>query len=140
MKTEYQKIYGPAVEALMGLNKPSASSAEATPKTAGPLASLRCDALVGPLAKRYWKAPFRYEAEGTMIWDARGERTLDVRGWGRLTGKGCGALGLTEDEAAKAQDQFGESVVRVLNASWPNNASATPRCISKPATPTPPAI
>lgn len=53
-----------------------------------------------------------------MIWDANGERAMDVRGWGRLTGKG--ALGLSDDDAAKIQDDFGESVVRVLNASWPN--------------------
>lgn len=78
-------------------------------------------ALVGPLAQRHWKAPFRYDAEGAMIWDASGEQALDVRGWGRLTGKG--ALGLSGAEALRIQDDFGESVVRILNASWPNYAS-----------------
>ncbi len=99
-----------------------ASSELASTKSAGPASSLCCDAMVGPLAQRHWHAPFRYDAEGAMIWDARDERALDVRGWGRLTGKGVEALALSDAEACKIQDDFGESVVRILNASWPNIA------------------
>ena len=98
----------------------AAESARATSKPAGPVGSLSCDALVGPLAKRHWEAPFRYDAGGAMIWDAQGERALDVRGWGMLTGKG--ALGLSPTLAEEITADFGESVVRILNAAWPNNA------------------
>ncbi len=75
--------------------------------------------MVGPLAVRHWKAPFRYDAEGQMTWDANNARALDVRGWGRLTGQGM--LGLSDSEAEKIIDDFGQSVVRILNAQWPNN-------------------
>jgi len=76
--------------------------------------------MVGPLAVRHWKAPFRYDAEGQTIWDANNERALDVRGWGYLTGQG--ALGLPDAKAEKIMDDFGQSVVRILNAQWPNDS------------------
>lgn len=72
----------------------------------------------GSLARRYWKAPFRYDEEGTMIWDANNERVLDVRGWGYLTGKGSAALGLPPEEAATIQNDLGKIVVQSLNLGW----------------------
>jgi hypothetical protein len=72
-----------------------------------------------PLAAQYFKAPFRYDRDGAMIFDAIGTLSLDIRGWGRLAGKGSGGLGLDEYEAQKIQDEFGESVVRAMNAAWP---------------------
>ena len=71
-----------------------------------------------PTARYYWKAPFRYDEEGQTIWDANNQRVLDVRGWGYLTGKGSGALGLDEASAIKIQDDFGEGVVKALNTAW----------------------
>ena len=40
----------------------------------------------------------------------------DVRGWGFLTGKGDGALGLPEDEALEMQKSFGVALVAAWNA------------------------
>lgn len=70
--------------------------------------------------KSYWKPPFRYEAEGTMIVDANGARILDVRGWGHLTGKG--SHGITETLATEIQDEIGKDVAELLNANWPKKS------------------
>lgn len=102
-------------------NDQPASPSEGAPREpAGPLPVVGSGGVVGPLAARHWKAPFRYDAEGSMIWDANNERALDVRGWGRLTGGGEHSLGLSYEAAAKIQDEFGQSVVQILNAQWPN--------------------
>lgn len=37
-----------------------------------------------------------------------GSRVLDVRGWGYLTGRGSGALGIPMEEAANVQDAMGK--------------------------------
>lgn len=42
-------------------------------------------------------------------------RFLDVRGWGHLTGKGNGGLGLSEEEATVIQDARRDAVVDFLN-------------------------
>lgn len=63
----------------------------------------------------HWHAPFRYESEGTMIVDRKGNRILDVRGWGYLTGSGATALDMSEDRAAEIQDIIGEAVADFLN-------------------------
>lgn len=103
---------------------PSGTSAQADVEDRGESKLVGSGSLVGPLAKRYWKAPFRYDAEGQIITDANGERALDVRGWGYLTGRG--AEGIDVVTAIRIQDDFGASVVRILNASWPN-VPAQPR-------------
>jgi hypothetical protein len=64
---------------------------------------------------KYWKTPFRHECG--MIWDANGDRILDVRGWGHLTGSG--AHGLTCDVAAKVQDEMAKFVAKVVTENWP---------------------
>lgn len=61
-----------------------------------------------------WKPPFRYNVEGQWIEDTQGQRLLDVRGWGFLTGKG--ACNLDEDDAAKIQDAIGVHVTELMNA------------------------
>ena len=33
-----------------------------------------------------WQPPFRYNMDGQWIEDAKGQRMLDMRGWGYLTG------------------------------------------------------
>jgi len=78
-------------------------------------------ALYGP-----WKAPFRYDEMGCWIEDANGKRLLDLRGWGYLTGQGCGALGTTQDAAAAIQDRVGRRVVELLNADFAEAELATP--------------
>jgi hypothetical protein len=71
------------------------------------------------LARPYWKAPFRYEPEGTCIFDADGSKILDVRGWGHLTGRG--AWKLPEAQAEAIQDQLGRHLALVLNTAWAND-------------------
>lgn len=39
----------------------------------------------------------------------------DIRGWGYLTGKGHGALGLSESEGRRLQEATGEHIARLLN-------------------------
>lgn len=63
-----------------------------------------------------WQAPFRYNDAGQWIEDAKGERLLDVRGWGHLTGKGSTALGLDDQTAARLQDNLGRRVAELMNA------------------------
>lgn len=67
-----------------------------------------------------WKPPFVYNRDGQWIEDVEGNRMLDMRGWGYLTGKGSQALGLGEDEAAKIQDTIGAHVTGLLNADSVN--------------------
>jgi hypothetical protein len=116
------KMYGEMYDETFGVSKAAAetsvSSAQAPVENREASQLVGSGSLVGPLAQRHWKAPFRYEAEGAVIMDADGERALDIRSWGRLTGRG--GLNLAPEHAEKIQDDFGESVVRILNASWPN--------------------
>ena len=63
-----------------------------------------------------WKPPFRYHADGQWIEDSNGERMLDVRGWGYLTGMGSEALGIGYDDAVRIQDNIGQLTVKLLNA------------------------
>ena len=63
-----------------------------------------------------WKPPFRYHADGQWIEDSNGQRMLDVRGWGYLTGMGSEALGIGYDDAVKIQNAIGQLTVQLLNA------------------------
>lgn len=56
--------------------------------------------------RRYRTAIF-----GTSF-DGGDSRVADVRGWGYLTGKGHGALGLDPDEASKVHDALGDFIAR----------------------------
>jgi hypothetical protein len=64
-------------------------------------------------AREVFKAPFRYEREGTRILDANGVWVADMRGWGYLTG--TGGLNLNRNVAAKTQDQMAEWIVELMN-------------------------
>ena len=57
-----------------------------------------------------------FECVFTKIVDANGNLLCDVRGWGRLTGGG--AMRLSDDEAAKIQDEYGEHIAKVLTEHW----------------------
>lgn len=59
-----------------------------------------------------WVPPFNFYE--TSVFDSKGHRVCDLRGWGFLTGSG--ACNLPEAEAAKIQDKMGESIVDLLNA------------------------
>lgn len=61
-----------------------------------------------------WTPPFTYCEEGQEIRDSRGQKIVDIRGWGYLTGKGE-ALGLSEDEAAQLQDKVGAYICKLMN-------------------------
>ena len=58
---------------------------------------------------------FKYNRDGQWIEDATGNRLLDLRGWGFLTGQGSAALNMSEDEAAQIQDRIGEHVTGLMN-------------------------
>ena len=62
-----------------------------------------------------WKPPFQYNADIAAIEDATGNRVLDVRGWGYLTGKGSQALGLDEESAINIQNNIGIRVAQLMN-------------------------
>lgn len=62
--------------------------------------------------------PFTYEPMGQCISDATGGIIIQIRGWGRLIGRGHGGLGMSDEEAAKVQDNFGNRVAALLNAEF----------------------
>jgi hypothetical protein len=62
-----------------------------------------------------WTPPFRYNACGQWIEDSKGQRLLDMRGWGYLTGNGSEALGMEENAAAEIQDRIGRGVTDMMN-------------------------
>ena len=64
-----------------------------------------------------WTPPFSYNKDGQWIQDSLGNRFMDLRGWGFLTGHGSQGLGMNEDKAADIQDTVGERVVVLLNVS-----------------------
>lgn len=67
--------------------------------------------------QNYWTPPFRYDPEGSCVWDAKNNMILDVRGYGYLTGKG--SLGLSDVVAYEVQDQVGTHIAGLLNDNWP---------------------
>lgn len=63
-------------------------------------------------------APLSFDRAG-YIWgrSAKGGRTViaNIRGWGYLTGKGEGALGLPDKEASAEQMRWCEMICRAVN-------------------------
>lgn len=58
---------------------------------------------------------WRTDGYGNMIWAknpyGKGEmQVADIRGWGHLTGRGCGACGMEDESAAAIQDANGEFI------------------------------
>lgn len=64
-----------------------------------------------------WTPPFSYDV--TSVFDSRGHKVCDMRGWGFLTGTG-GGLGLDEETAMKIQDLMGERIAALLNRDIPS--------------------
>lgn len=60
-----------------------------------------------------FKKPFVYDEYGYSIMDANGNKVIDIRGWGYLTGKGT--LGLASDEATDIQDNIGRRIAQMMN-------------------------
>lgn len=58
-------------------------------------------------------APWSYEPRTQTILDKNGDYIAMIRGWGHLTGKGHMALGLSEEEAIKIQDDRGCRLAKV---------------------------
>ena len=63
-----------------------------------------------------WKPPFNYNPDGQWIEDRNGERIVDIRGWGFLTGKG--SLAMDENKAAKIQDDLGKHLTEMMNRDY----------------------
>lgn len=68
----------------------------------------------------YFQPPFRYSIGAIWGSGEGAEKLLDIRGWGHLTGGG--AHNLPAEQAAKIQDEIGEHLAQLLNASWPKSA------------------
>ena len=62
-----------------------------------------------------WKPPFRYNPDAQWIEDSNGQRLLEIRGWGYLTGRGHGGLGMDGNKAASIQDAIGQRVAELMN-------------------------
>ena len=60
-----------------------------------------------------FKKPFVYDDYGYSIMDAIGNKVIDIRGWGYLTGKG--ALGYSSDKAKEIQDNIGRHIAQMMN-------------------------
>lgn len=58
-----------------------------------------------------WTPPFKFEI--TSIFDSKGHRVCDLRGWGFLTGGG--ACNLPDEEASKIQDAMGDKIALMMN-------------------------
>ena len=59
--------------------------------------------------------PVEADPYGLTISDAEGHKILDIRGWGRLTGKGYGGLGLSAEEAENIQKKRAKHIVDLMN-------------------------
>ena len=69
-----------------------------------------------------WKPPFRYNPDTQWIEDSNGQRLLEIRGWGYLTGRGHGGLGMDGDKAASIQDAIGQRVAELMNVDQEANS------------------
>lgn len=58
-----------------------------------------------------WVPPFRYDVDGQWIEDSKGQRMLDVRGWGFLTG----FHRMNTDAATEIQDRLGKRIAELLS-------------------------
>jgi hypothetical protein len=67
-------------------------------------------------ATKYFALPVSGDEGCMKIWDAQTRLIADVRGWGYLTGKGDGALGLSDDEALKVQREVMALICAAINA------------------------
>lgn len=64
-----------------------------------------------------WKAETEFSCRIMAHNIPKGPMTIcDIRGWGYLTGKGHGALGLSQEEAIAIQKANAELIVRAVNA------------------------
>lgn len=66
---------------------------------------------MGDRVKKWIDGPWRVDNMGLGIWcdhkEKGANKLLDIRGWGFLTGKGHGALGLDSEEAESIQIAIG---------------------------------
>jgi hypothetical protein len=60
-----------------------------------------------------YEAPFTYESGIAQIRDKNFMHVLDIRGHGHLTSPNF--FNLSEEEAAKVQDELGERIANLLN-------------------------
>lgn len=74
-------------------------------------------------ALKIYKPPFKLY--GQKIYDSQSNPVCDIRGWGYLTGKGHGGLGINENHAAKLQDHIGEMIAEAITKHWVELAKET---------------
>lgn len=61
--------------------------------------------------------PFHGDSHG-MIWDSENNHFADIRGWGWLSGRGSGALHLSNQEAEYIMERNEKKVVELLNKDF----------------------
>ncbi len=66
--------------------------------------------------KKLYHAPFRYNKEGTTIWDAGNNMVLNIRGWGRISSQI-----IDEKIAGEIQDAFGNRLAELIT-EWYNKS------------------
>lgn len=54
-----------------------------------------------------------YKYENCEVY-LKDKKIMRIRGWGHLTGKGVGGLGLSTEDAIEIQDKFGEFITKKL--------------------------
>lgn len=68
----------------------------------------------------HFPRPWAIDSHALSIYSAETKkgiaRVADLRGWGYLTGKGHGALGLSNDDGIAAQRANAELIVKAVNA------------------------
>ena len=65
------------------------------------------------------KAGYIWAKAGPIMDDAGDQIHVSrMRGWGRLTGKGHGGLGMDPAEAAVMQDAIGAKIAKILTEHW----------------------
>ncbi len=56
-----------------------------------------------------YERPFKYDPNGQMIFDGKGNLVVDVRGWGRIE---------KMDNGMELHDTVGEIIAEALNEKW----------------------
>lgn len=63
--------------------------------------------------------PHSFSIYASHVTKKQSPRVADMRGWGYLTGKGDGALGLSDDDGIRAQKANAELIVKAVNNHQP---------------------
>lgn len=60
-----------------------------------------------------WIPPFKFGV--ISVFDSKGHKVFEMRGWGFLTGEGFGGLKLEMNEAESIQERVGNLIATAMN-------------------------